>query len=365
MKKVFKIILLVAAFMAAGFSNDVKAQIYYNPEYKYGLFSMLELRGGLQVTANMLSGDKPMPYNLGLDFGLMKRIDPHFRLRGICSINGFKKDGRFNRYAKGMIGISVDFLPVYVFFDYGVNFDPNFNQNHEIGRNAWGLAGAAGIGFQFKLGDYVSLYSEFGFDRVNNGERWHSNFEAKLGFTALLGVTEQDEANERHQRFLPTRVGELSERNAELTKALEESQKTNTEQQIALERFTQICNNMEARLNKCEEKAKNNSASGCGDFEPIYFDVGSSALTTIELEKVLDIGMKMLNTTDEYRLEGWCSNNGTDEKNDRLARERVRNVFWILTDCGVSETRLIQDPRGKDQYDNYLSQKVVIKKVSY
>lgn len=125
-----KFILCVALLMA---TIAATAQHNYDSGHKYGLFSNLDVGISGQYAHNF--ADKQG--NWGADLRVTKRIGDHWRLRGLVDVNGFVNNG-FDRYAKGLVGISFDALPFYTFFDYGFNWNRS-------SQSQFGLAGDAGF----------------------------------------------------------------------------------------------------------------------------------------------------------------------------------------------------------------------------
>lgn len=153
MKKLISVIALLLVSVIA------MAQKGYDSEHKYDLFSNLEI--GISGQYSYAIGGKTG--NWGADIRMTKRIGNNWRLRGIADLNGFGRKQGFDRYAKVMAGMSADFLPFYIFADYGVSFNPSAHQK-------FNPAGDAGIGLHFDIGRGLRLYTEVGADRTANGD---------------------------------------------------------------------------------------------------------------------------------------------------------------------------------------------------
>jgi hypothetical protein len=88
-------------------------------------------------------------------------------------VNGFIPNG-FDRYGYGMVGITAEALPFYVFGDFGLSCNPS-------GAHTIGLAFDAGVGLAFAIADRWRLYSELAIDRINSGKLWQSTSSVKAG----------------------------------------------------------------------------------------------------------------------------------------------------------------------------------------
>ena len=152
-----KVILSVLMTMICVFTV-AQTNTKYDNNFKYSLFSNMEI-GVAGVYSYQLS-DAHLK-NYGASLMLTKRIGDFWRLRGLAEVNGFKQNG-FDRFGKGMFGISFDLLPFYIFMDEGVVYNPS-------SHSRFGLALDGGAGLQFKLGNVSSIYIEGAVDRVNNG----------------------------------------------------------------------------------------------------------------------------------------------------------------------------------------------------
>lgn len=324
----------------------------YDNSFKYGLLSNIEVGVGGIYSYEITNAQHHK--NAGAQLLLTKRIGDYWRLRGTAEVNGFIPN-KFDRFGKGMLGISFDLLPFYIYADYGANLNPS-------SKSKFGLAMDGGIGLQFRLGA-ASLYVEGGVDRTNNGTKWQSNAEVAAGVLVSPGITETDRVRKSIDDNIHKTYGDLKTENAALKSEVDKAANTVSQMEATLNKATTLCDQLEAKLKACNTE-KEEAVKNCqiGVFEPIYFDYASASLTSIEVEKVIRIAESMKETNDMYELQGWCSNNGDDDRNQRLSVERVKQVYWMLVSYGVEEGRLIQSPNGKAQEDNYLEQKVVIKR---
>lgn len=344
-----KILAIAALLLVAA---TAQSQSKYDNGYKYGLLSNLEVGVGGIYSYEITN--QAHHKNVGAQLLVTKRIGDYWRLRGVAEINGFIPN-KFDRFGKGFIGVSFDLLPFYLYADYGANLNPS-------SKSKFGLAMDGGIGLQFRLGA-ASLYVEGGVDRTNNGNKWQSNAEVKAGVLVSTGITETDRVRKSIDDNIHKTYGDLKTENAALKSEVDKAANTVSQMEATLNKATALCEQLEAKLKACNNE-KEEAVKNCqnGVFEPIYFDYASAVLSSIEVEKVIRIAEAMKETNDMYELQGWCSNNGDDDRNQRLSAERVKQVYWMLVAYGVDEGRLIQSPNGKAQEDNYLEQKVVIKR---
>lgn len=133
-------------------------------------FNGLELGGSVQCTHQFR--DRGF-VNVGADLRASLPVAPWSRLRSVAGVNGFVPNG-FDRYGYGMVGITAEALPFYVFGDFGLNLNPS-------GAHTIGLAFDAGVGLSFAIADRWRLYSELSIDRINSGKLWQSTSSVKAG----------------------------------------------------------------------------------------------------------------------------------------------------------------------------------------
>jgi outer membrane protein OmpA-like peptidoglycan-associated protein len=253
-----------------------------------------------------------------------------------------------------MLGISFDLLPFYIYGDYGVNLNPS-------SKSKFGLAMDAGAGLQFRLGA-ASLYVEGSVDRTNNGTKWQSNAEVKAGVLVSTGITETDRVRKSIDDNMRSEYGELKKENQLLKTEVEKASATVTQMEATLDRATTLCAQLEAKLNTCNEDKKEIEKTCETKFMPIFFDYASYTISDIEEEKIALIAQEMLRTSDNYVIEGYCSNNGDDSRNQLLSERRANAVYWSLIGFGVDASRLTTEGYGKTaKYDSGLDQRVVIK----
>ena len=133
-------------------------------------FDCLELGGSVQCTHQFR--DRGF-VNVGADLRATLPVAEWSSLRAVVGVNGFIPNG-LDRYGYGMVGITAEALPFYVFGDFGLNLNPS-------GSHAIGLALDCGVGLSFVINDRWRLYSELAIDRINSGRLWQSTASVKAG----------------------------------------------------------------------------------------------------------------------------------------------------------------------------------------
>ena len=154
-----KIVFLIAALVTLA-ASPIGAQT----------FDGLELGGSAQCTHQFRDHGF---VNVGADLRAMLPVAEWSRLRAVVGVNGFIPNG-FDRYGYGMVGITAEALPFYVFGDFGLSCNPS-------GAHTIGLAFDVGVGLSFAIADRWRLYSELAIDRINSGKLWQSTSSVKAG----------------------------------------------------------------------------------------------------------------------------------------------------------------------------------------
>lgn len=138
-------------------------------------FNGLELGGSAQCTHQFRDHGF---VNVGADLRATLPVAEWSSLRAVVGVNGFVPNG-FDRYGYGMVGITAEALPFYVFGDFGLSCNPS-------GTHAIGLALDCGVGLSFVISDRWRLYSELAIDRINSGQLWQSTASVKAGAMCRL-----------------------------------------------------------------------------------------------------------------------------------------------------------------------------------
>lgn len=325
----------------------------YDNGYKYGLLSNIEVGVGGIYSYEITN--QAHHKNAGAQLLLTKRIGDYWRLRGVAEVNGFIPN-KFDRFGKGMLGISFDLLPFYVYGDYGVNLNPSE-------KSKFGLAMDGGIGLQFRLGT-ASLYVEGGVDRTNNGTKWQSNAEVKAGVLVSTGITEQDRVRKSIDNTMRSEYGELKGENKFLKSELQKCQDATTSIQESAMQMAAMVESLQAQLNESKAEVKT-VKENCGkaEFYPIVFDFASYEITEAMDDYIADYAEMMQSNNYDYRILGYCSANGTDWKNQLLSEKRANAVYYRLIAYGVDESRLFPEGKGMSDYDKASEQKVIIVRI--
>jgi outer membrane protein OmpA-like peptidoglycan-associated protein len=293
--------------------------------------------------------------NAGAQLLLTKRIGDYWRIRGVAEVNGFIPN-KFDRFGKGMLGISFDLLPFYIYGDYGVNLNPS-------SKSKFGLAMDAGAGLQFRLGA-ASLYVEGSVDRTNNGTKWQSNAEVKAGVLVSTGITETDRVRKSIDDNMRSEYGELKGENKIIKSELQKCQDATASIQESAAQMAAMVETLQAQLSESKAEVKT-VKENCGkaEFYPIVFDFASYEITEAMDDYIADYAEMMQSNNYDYRILGYCSANGTDWKNQLLSEKRANAVYYRLIAYGVDESRLFPEGKGMSDYDKASEQKVVIVKI--
>jgi outer membrane protein OmpA-like peptidoglycan-associated protein len=96
----------------------------------------------------------------------------------------------------------------------------------------------------------------------------------------------------------------------------------------------------------------------------VYFDYAMAELSVIEEEKVAKFAEQIIKDGGEYLIEGYCSNNGDPYRNEVLSKQRAEYVYNLLRYYNVPKQNIQWVGNGMSDVDDYLEQKVIIKKVN-
>ena len=345
-------ILTIAALLLAVATAQGQTTKYDNG-YKYSLLSNLEVGVGGIYSYEITN--QAHHKNVGAQLLVTKRIGDYWRIRGVAEVNGFIPN-KFDRFGKGMLGISFDLLPFYLYADYGANLNPS-------SKSKFGLAMDAGAGLQFRLGA-ASLYVEGGVDRTNNGNKWQSNAEVKAGVLVSTGITEKDRVRKSIDDNMRSEYGNLKGENKVLKSELQKCQDATTSLQESAMQMAAMVESLKSQLADCKTETKT-IKENCGktEFYPIVFDFASYEITDAMDDYIADYAEMMRSNNYEYRILGYCSANGTDWKNQILSDNRAKAVYNRLIDYGVDESRLYYEGKGMSDFDKASEQKVIIIKL--
>lgn len=340
-------LLLLAA--ALTMSAAATAQSAYDNTHKYGLLSNLEIGASAQYTRDFASGRG----NIGADLRLTKRIGTHWRLRAIADVPGFVANGT-DRYGTAMMGLSADFLPFYLFADYGLSYNPSSAQRVNP-------AAEAGIGLHFDIGRNLRMFTEIGADLTADGRnRWKSNGFVKLGYAYSTGITEADRSSIEEKENARAALNELAADNRTMRAEVARLTEANSQLQSTLDRATAAIESSNQMLQNCKAAAEEKPATAC-DFT-VYFGYASSEITDTDLARLRRFAADIADGNGYYRIDGYSSPDGNPYRNEQLSQERAEAVYWYLLSQGVDESRLAPIGNGPShEYDGEAALNRIVK----
>lgn len=321
----------------------------FNSDYKYkNIFSNTSIGGSISYNRAVFTNNSQ---NVGADLRLTKRIHDNFRIRTIVDVNGFSQNG-FDRYGKAMLGASLDFMPFYVFFDYGANYNPSYK------LSKFGAAADAGVGLGW---DYFHI--EAGADMANNGTLWQSNAFAKVGVDIPFALPEKERVAMSIENTMRHEYGELKQENKELKDNMASITESQRQLQDMINQSQKLLATMEQKLSQCNETNKKLEENCAVNTMEVYFDYAMAELSVIEEIKIAKFAQEIINSGGNYLIEGYCSANGDPYRNQKLSEERAEYVYDLLKYYGVPKANISWVGNGMTDIDDYLEQKVIIKRV--
>ena len=337
MKKKFLLVAIMLLMAVSGFAQRSVRENH--PNYRFDLASGLQFRIG-GIYSNQLFTNRAS--NIGLDVGFMKPIYNWLDLRGLAQVNGFIGTGKFDRYGKIMTGANLNLgRCIYLYGDLGGVYNKNLTSD------PIGLALDAGLGVRIPLSNYITFNIEAGTDRVQNRNKWTSTPSVSGVLVVETSMTDNDRNNISIIDNQPKIIDELNLK----TKAAEEQVKIYSRTLDTMNRSLEAANSMIGRLRKEIVKCENerDECKEQGDFLDIFFEYGSSSLTEIELDKLITISEIMSeHPYDNYIVYGYCSDDGADDTNLKLAQDRCERVIRVLDKLGIDSYRFIDIiPVGK------------------
>jgi outer membrane protein OmpA-like peptidoglycan-associated protein len=207
-----------------------------------------------------------------------------------------------------------------------------------------------GLGANIRLSNYALIYTEVGVDRVQHNENWTSNGAITVGFMIEPGITQSDRTNIQIADNMPYRFEELGNQVREAETLNREYKKTLDTMNRTLVDANNMISKLRREIIKCEADKKDCEEGEKSNFPDIYFNKGTYQLTEMELDKLLSIAEIMSqNTNDNYVFYGYCSNEGSDDVNLKLAQDRCYKVIEILQKLGVESHKFLDViPVGKN-----------------
>lgn len=258
---------------------------------------------------------------------------------------------------------------VYLFAGIGYNYA--FNNDDAVAiaanREAWSaeleylwensrssLVGRAGLGLDFRVGDYVSLNLEGNAnalsDHFNSKRASHCDWQ----FNLLAGVSVRFGKNHQPSQAYADRVAAeeaarlAAERMAAEAAAKEraEAERLAAEAAAAAEREANAKAAKElAELKRAIERNANISAHS----NNVYFTIGSDKVREIEAAKVKAL-VKFLNENPDYRVAvvGYADKfTGNADINMALSEKRAAAVRKQLIEAGIDESRINSEFKGE------------------
>ena len=321
----------------------------FNSDYKYkNIFSNTSIGGSISYNRAVFTNNSQ---NVGADLRLTKRIHDNFRIRAIADVNGFSANG-FDRYGKAMLGASLDFMPFYMFFDYGANYNPSYTQSK------FGAAADAGIGLGW---DYFHV--EAGADMANNGTLWQSNAFAKVGVDIPFALPEKERVAMSMEKTMRQEYGNLRQENKELKDEMSSITESQRQLQDMINQSQKLLATMEQKLKQCDETNKKLEENCAVNTMEVYFDYAMAELSVIEEIKVAKFAQQIIQDGGNYLIEGYCSANGDPYRNQVLSQQRAEYVYDLLRYYDVPKANISWVGNGMSELDDYLEQKVIIKRV--
>ena len=343
MKKInLKTVMILVALLFSGLvmnAQTTKSVNEYHESYHYDLMSGVSVFPYGVGTCQLFDGKE---FNGGAGLIVSRKSFSFLSLRALAEVNGFKSTGKFDRFGKLMTGASFDLgKAFYLFGDLGAAYNPSDR------TSKYRLSFEGGLGVNIKLSNTVSLSSEVLVDRTQVEKSWKSNGEVRVGLKFNTGVTPNDKSNIQILDNMPKRFEELGNQVKEAELLNREYKKTLDTMNRTLVEANTVIGKLRKEIIKCETEKEN--CINSSDFPDIYFEYGSCQLTDLELDKLLSIADLMSQTTDNYILYGYCSNDGKDNTNLKLAQDRCDKVIKVLKKLGINETRFVDAiPVGKN-----------------
>lgn len=323
-------LLLLAAALIMG--ATAQAQNAYDETHHYDLVSHCEIGLTAQYTRNFTQG----PGDVGAFLHVTKRIGTHSRFRVVGGVDGFLKNG-FDRKGFAMMGFSADFRPFYMFLDGGVSINPSASQTVNP-------AAEGGIGFNFNIGRNLRMMLEAGADITSTGQNnFTPNGFVRFGYAYSTGITNDDYTQLSMERNREALVVELREENALLKSETKRQEEANRQLQQTLDRATAACEAVEKLYKDCKETVKSNPNESV---LTLYFDYASSELNETASEQLRHFALTVMDTSDEYRIEGFASADGDPNRNQRLSEQRAYAAYYELVIWGVDPDRLSPSGNG-------------------
>jgi|GEM_PF-358048 len=229
---------------------------------------------------------------------------------------------------------------------------------------------AAGLGFlnQFRLGNRVGINLDLRAmamdgDVFGNVEGIDVLASAILGLNINLGKSNWT----RKSTTIASYVAAVAAAEAAAAAAKAEADAAKAKYATDNDAYKALQDENDALKKKLANCGSGDATTGLFD-EPLvaYFNIGKSALTTTEAERVKNAAKQIVNNGDnvKFTLTGHAdANTGSQAINEKLAAERAQTVYDLMQECGVSADKFTVSSEVGGPFDaDELNRCVIVEK---